>query len=76
MQLLFSFEQDMRVEKTLIKTLTCHLSSILMQLLFSFDLDMRVEKTRLTGVSYIDFFVPFPILRVYMISIKVQDKKY
>ena len=44
-QLLFSFEQDMRVEKTLIQTLACQLSSTLMQLLFSFDQDMRVEKT-------------------------------
>ena len=45
MQLLFSFDQDMRVEKTLIQTLACQLSSTLMQLLFSFDQDMRVEKT-------------------------------
>ena len=45
MQLLFSFDQDMRVEKTLIQTLTCQLSSTLMQLLFSFDQDKRVEKT-------------------------------
>ena len=45
MQLLFSFDQDMRVEKTLIQTLASQLSSTLMQLLFSFDLDMRVEKT-------------------------------
>ena len=35
----------MRVEKTLIQTLSCQLSSTLMQLLFSFDQDMRVEKT-------------------------------
>ena len=45
MQLLFSFDQDMRVEKILIQTLACQLSSTLMQLLFSFDQDMRVEKT-------------------------------
>ena len=45
MQLLFSFDQDMRVEKTLIQTLACKLSSTLMQLLFSFDQDTRVEKT-------------------------------
>ena len=45
MQLLFSFDQDMRVEKTLIQTLACQLSSTLMQLLFSFDQGMRVEKT-------------------------------
>ena len=45
MQLLFSFDQDVRVEKTLIQTLACQLSSTLMQLLFSFDQDMRVEKT-------------------------------
>ena len=45
MQLLFSFDQDMRVEKTLIQTLACQLSSTLIQLLFSFDQDMRVEKT-------------------------------
>ena len=41
----FSFDQNMRVEKTFIQTLTCQLSSTLMQLLFSFDQDMRVEKT-------------------------------
>ena len=35
----------MRVDKTLIQTLACQLSSTLMQLLFSFDQDMRVEKT-------------------------------
>ena len=45
MQLLFSFEQNMRVEKILIQTLACQLSSTLMHLLFSFDQDMRVEKT-------------------------------
>ena len=45
MQLLFSFDEDMRVEKTLIQTLAFQLSSTLMQLLFSFDEDMRVEKT-------------------------------
>ena len=45
LQLLFSFDQDMRVEKTLIQTLDCYPSSTLIQLLFSFDQDMRVEKT-------------------------------
>ena len=45
MQLLFSFDQDMRVEKTLIQTLACQLSSTLMQLLFSLDQNTRVEKT-------------------------------
>ena len=35
----------MRVDKTLIQTLACQVSSTLMQLLFSFDQDMRVEKT-------------------------------
>ena len=35
----------MKVEKTLIQTLTCQLSSTFMQLLFSFDQDMKVEKT-------------------------------
>ena len=35
----------MRVEKTLIQTLACQLSSTPMQLLFSFDQDMGVEKT-------------------------------
>ena len=45
MQLLFSFDQEMRVKKTLIQTLAGQLSSTLMQLLFSFDQDMRVEKT-------------------------------
>ena len=43
-QLLFSFQQDIRVMETLIQTLPCQLSSTLMQLLFSFDQDMRVEK--------------------------------
>ena len=38
-------DQDMRVQKTLIQTLACQLSSTFMQLLFSFDQDMRVEKT-------------------------------
>ena len=45
MQLLFSFDQDMRVEKILMQTLASQLSSTLMQLLFSFDQEMRVEKT-------------------------------
>ena len=47
MQLLFSFDQDMRFEKSLIQlqTFACQLSSTLMQLLFSFDQDIRVEKT-------------------------------
>ena len=45
MQLLFSFDQDMIAEKTLIQTLASQLSSTLMQLLFSFDQDMKVEKT-------------------------------
>ena len=45
MQLLFSFDQDMGVEKTLIQTVACQLSSTLMELLFSFDQDKRVEKT-------------------------------
>ena len=53
MQLLFSFEQDMRVEKALIQTVACQLSSTLMQLLFSFDQDMKVTHpcdSRLTAV--------------------------
>ena len=41
----FSFDQNMRVEKTLIQTLAFQLSLTLMQLLFSFDQDMRVKKT-------------------------------
>jgi hypothetical protein len=45
MQLLFSFDWSMRVEKTLMQTLASQLSSTLMQLLFSFDWSMRVEKT-------------------------------
>jgi hypothetical protein len=45
MQLLFSFDRGMRVEKTLMQTLASQLSSTLMQLLFSFDRGMRVEKT-------------------------------
>ena len=45
MQLLFSFDRGMKVEKTLMQTLASQLSSTLMQLLFSFDRGMRVEKT-------------------------------
>ena len=45
MQLLFTFDQDMRVEKSLIQTLASQLSSTLIQLLFSFDQDTIVEKT-------------------------------
>jgi hypothetical protein len=45
MQLFFSFDRDMRVEKTLVQILASQLSSTLMQLLFSFDRAMRVEKT-------------------------------
>ena len=44
-QLLFAFDQDIRVEKTLRQTLACQLSSTLMQLFFSFEQDMRIEKT-------------------------------
>jgi hypothetical protein len=44
-QLLFSFDQGMRVEKTLMQTLASQLSSTLIQLLFSFDRGMKVEKT-------------------------------
>ena len=44
-QLLFSFDQDMRVEKTsFIQTLACQLPSTLIQLLFSFGEDMRIDK--------------------------------
>ena len=39
------FDRSTIIEKTLIQTLACQLSSTLMQLLFSFDQDMRVEKT-------------------------------
>jgi hypothetical protein len=45
MQLLFSFDRGMWVEKTLMQTLASQLSSTLMQLLFSFDRDMEFEKT-------------------------------
>ena len=45
MQVLFSFDRGMRVEKTLMQTLASQLSSNLMRLLFSFDRGMRVEKT-------------------------------
>ena len=44
-KLLFSFDQNMRVEKTPMQTLACQLSGTVMQLLFSFDRDIRVEKT-------------------------------
>ena len=50
-QLLFSFDQDMRVKKTSIQTLACQLSSTLMQLLFSFDQDMRVKKTSIQTLA-------------------------
>ena len=42
-QLLFSFDQGMRVEK---QTFACQLSSTLMQLLFWFDQDMRVDESK------------------------------
>ena len=48
MQLLFSFDQDMRVEKTLIQTLACQLSSTLMQLLFSFDQNISCKLSLLS----------------------------
>ena len=51
MQLLFSFGQDMRIEKTLIQTLSSQLSSILMQLLFWFGQDMRIKKTLIQTLS-------------------------
>ena len=44
MQLLFFYNQDMKVKETLIETLACQLSSTVIQLLFSFDQDMRVGK--------------------------------
>jgi hypothetical protein len=43
MQLLFLFDRDMRVEKTLMNANSRF--STLMQLLFLFDRDMKVEKT-------------------------------
>ena len=45
MHLLFSFDEDTTVEKTIKQTLACQLSSSLMQLLFLFDEDTTVEKT-------------------------------
>ena len=51
MQLLFSFDQDMRVKKTLIQTIACQVSSALIQLLFSFDQDMRVKKTLIQTIA-------------------------
>ena len=44
MQLLFSFDRGMRVEKILMQTLAYQLSSTLMRLLFSFDRGTRAEK--------------------------------
>jgi hypothetical protein len=44
MQLLFSFDRGMRVEKTFMQILASQLSSTLVQFLFSFDRGMRVEK--------------------------------
>ena len=43
----------MRVEKTLIQTLTCQLSSTLMQLLFSFVGVRRFEKTLIQTFAYL-----------------------
>ena len=54
MQLLFSFDRDMRVEKTLMQTLASQLLSTLMQLLFSFNRDMRVEKNMLVQKLFTD----------------------
>jgi exonuclease VII small subunit len=45
MQLLFSFDRGMKVEKTLMQTLASQLSSTLIQLLFSFDRGMEVDET-------------------------------
>ena len=45
MELLFSFDLGMRIEKTLMQPLAPPLSSTLMQLLFSFDRGVWVEKT-------------------------------
>ena len=45
MQLLFSLDQDMKVEKTLIQTLASQLLSTHVRLLFSLDQDIRIEKT-------------------------------
>ena len=55
LQILFSFDQDIRVEKTLIQTLASQLSSTLMQLLFSFDQDMRVGKTLIQTMTLTHF---------------------
>ena len=51
MHFLFSFDQDTKVEKTLMQTLACQLSLTFMQLLFSFDWDTRVEKTLMQTLS-------------------------
>ena len=47
----FSFDQDMKVEKTLIQTPASQFSLTLMQLLFSFDQDMGVKKTLLQTLA-------------------------
>ena len=52
MQLLFWFDRDLSVEKTLIQTLACQLSSTLMQLLFWFDRDLSIEKTLIQILTY------------------------
>ena len=44
--------RTVRLEKTLIQTVSCQLSSTLMQLLFSFDQDMRVEKSLIQTLAY------------------------
>ena len=51
MQLLFLFDQKMRVAITLIQTLAYQLLSTLMQPLL-FDQDMRVEKTLIQTLAF------------------------
>ena len=47
-QLLFLFDQDIRLRETFLQTLACRTS---MQPLFSFDYDNRAEKTLTTLAS-------------------------
>ena len=63
-QLLFSFDRGMRVEKTLVQTLASQLSSTLMQLLFSFDQGQGFSVT--LANYYIFFSVGSPSLLHFM----------
>ena len=76
MQLLFSFDRGMRVEKGLMQTLASQLSSTLMQLLFSFDQGMRVEKTLLQNLaSQLSCNSCYRLTRVLEMYTKIHTKR-